>query len=149
MHSKGGFINTNVKRVDYNTLEEAIKENYILSPECKEENKEKGNLEVKQVNINRNRAFDILMADIKGGHLKKIRSEDDELWIDHLTDMKRVQKFNRDNELEYQWVKSSKPEDHYHHSLVYAQTAARMLGVETFKVPRGSLLGKMKIKPKY
>ena len=39
--SKGGFINTNVKRVDYNTLEEAIKENYILSPECKEENKEK------------------------------------------------------------------------------------------------------------
>ncbi|MDO4735471.1 MAG: dihydroxy-acid dehydratase [Bacteroidia bacterium] len=39
--AKGGYINTNVKRVDYNTLEQAIKENDILSAECSDENKKK------------------------------------------------------------------------------------------------------------
>lgn len=39
--SKGGFIDTSVKRVDYDTLAQAINENDILSANCTEENKEK------------------------------------------------------------------------------------------------------------
>ena len=112
----------------------------------KDENKEEGKLELNQVNINRNKAFDVLMDDIKSGHILKMRDENDETWISHLQDMKRVQKFTQSKELEYVRVKSSKGNDHFHHSLMYAETAARMIGVATSGLILPTMFSSFKMK---
>ena len=95
----------------------------------REEEKEKGEQELRQVNINRNKAFDALMLDVRSGYILKRHDENDDVWIEHLTDMKRVKNISKDDEMSYTWKKSSKGDDHYHHSLLYAYIASKMIGV--------------------
>ncbi|SPY08037.1 phage terminase large subunit family protein [Oligella urethralis] len=112
----------------------------------KEENREEGKMELNQVNINRSKAFDVLMDDIKLGNIKKVREDHDETWISHLQDMKRVQKFTTTKDLEYVWQKSAKGDDHFHHSLLYAETAARIVGVSSSTLILPSYLSTFKVK---
>lgn len=114
----------------------------------KEQNKEKGRMELKQVDINRNKAFDVLMDDLRDGLIIKMSDANDEVWKAHMQDMKRVQKFTRTNELEYVWEKTKNGDDHFHHSLLYAETAARMVGVSDNQIVIPSYVGSFKVKPK-
>lgn len=96
----------------------------------REEDDDKGLQELRQVYVNRNKAFDTLMMDVRSGYILKKKDENDELWIDHLTDMKRQKQQNRQTgEMSYVWKKSNKGEDHLHHSLLYAYIASKMIGV--------------------
>jgi hypothetical protein len=92
-----------------------------------DENKEKGQLNVRQVTIARDRCFDMIMMMVRSGHILKVSCALDEQWKDHLTDQKRVREF-REDELVFVWRKTS-GEDHMAHSLLYALVASRMLGV--------------------
>lgn len=127
--------------VDRKTLE-------LQTITSKEENREEGKMELNQVNINRNKAFDVLMDDIKQRNILKVKEEHDFTWKTHLQDMKRVQKFTTTKELEYVWQKSSKGDDHFHHSLLYAVTAARMVGMSSSGLILPSYISSFKVKPK-
>ncbi len=113
----------------------------------KEEDKEKADLDLRQVNINRNKAFDALMDNLRQGNIKKMEDEhSDDLWVAQLQDMKRIQKFTQAQELEYVWSKSKDGNDHYHHATLYAATAAKMLGVSHHRIVLPSLVSTFKMK---
>lgn len=93
------------------------------------EDEQRGVLEVRQVNINRNKAFDALMGDVRAGVVSKVRDANDAVWVGHLQDMKRVKGYDQDNEIKYVWRKSHNGDDHFHHATLYSWVAAHMLGV--------------------
>lgn len=94
-----------------------------------EEDKEKGRLDVRQVNINRDKAFDALMEDIRSGRVYKLSDENDDLWVNHLTDMRRVREWTADAEMSFVWRKSEDGNDHFHHAQLYARVASQIMGV--------------------
>lgn len=112
-----------------------------------EEDKEQGRMALRQVNIARDKVLDLLMSDVRAGKLFKVMCEYDDLWMDHLTDMKRLREFRQD-ELVFTWKKVSGA-DHCHHSLLYAKVASFLLGVSP-NVGGGALplLSTFRMKPK-
>jgi hypothetical protein len=89
----------------------------------------KGQQGIKQVNISRDRMFDLIMSNIRGGRLLVVANDEDDLWVSHLTDQKRVREF-RSDELVFVWTKT-RGEDHFHHGLLYATVASQILGVSS------------------
>lgn len=94
----------------------------------RDEDADEGIEQLRQVNISRDRGFDLVMGMIRNGGILCVSCKEDETWIQHLTDMKRVKEL-RQNELVSVWVKSRRAQDHLHHSLLYNVIASRMLGV--------------------
>jgi hypothetical protein len=95
------------------------------------EEPEEGKLPIHQAQINRNTAFDELMGAFKNKEVA-IQKEDDELdeeFQKHMLDMKRVQVFDKHNELVYTWVKSKTAVDHWHHATLYFFTACKLRGI--------------------
>lgn len=92
-----------------------------------EEDKGKAREGLRQVNIIRNKGFDLIMMMVRAGSILKVSDQYDEDWKDQLTDQKRVREF-LDDELVFVWRKTSGA-DHLHHSLLYALVASRLLGV--------------------
>lgn len=100
-----------------------------------------GKLQVRQAQINRNKAFDELAGQIKGPKPPKgmsrvpgiliAGSDDNDLFNLHCLDMKRVQKWDKDMEAHYVWEKSEEGQDHYFHALLYLFVAARLRGLAT------------------
>lgn len=89
---------------------------------------------VRELSVSRNALFDRVMADIRpaehaapGIMIRKL--EDWELVKKHLTDMKRASAALRNGEFTSIWQKSSKGQDHYHHTLGYLWIAAQMRGI--------------------
>lgn len=88
---------------------------------------EEGKLDVRQVQVNRNKALDELT-----GHIKKngmaLQSDPNynEDFVEECLDLKRIQKVSQDGELEFSWEKSAKGEDHFFFALLYLYVAARM-----------------------
>lgn len=111
----------------------------------KEGDEGRAKLLVRQVNINRNKAFDMLMEEIRNGQIHKISDENDGIWRIHLTDMKRVKEFDKNEDLSYVW-KKTKGDDHLHHSLLYASTAAQMLGMSHGMIVLPALGYKFRVK---
>lgn len=95
---------------------------------------------VRQVHVNRNAAFDNLLADFRANLVAVRKTQEWELFKAHLMDMKRASATLRNGEFTSMWQKSSKGRDHYHHSLLYLSIAARMRGIASFQV-MGSLPG--------
>lgn len=90
-----------------------------------EEAPEYGKLNVRAAMINRNVAFDQLMSEFKQ---KKIVIYDlDDEFVYQCMDMKRVPKFNRQENLHYVWEKTQ-GNDHYFHSLLYLYVATKLRG---------------------
>lgn len=108
-----------------------------------EEDKGKGKAELKQVNIARDKVFDLLMLMLRSGSIKAVASSEDDIWIEQLTDMRRVREFVND-ELTFVWNKVS-GNDHYHHSLLYAFIASKILGVIGNSMSLPSLVAKFKV----
>lgn len=112
----------------------------------KEENEALGKLPLKQVMINRNSAFDDLVSFLRSGRLIKRSCDEDEIWMKHCMDMKRVQVFGADQEMQFVWKKSDKGNDHYFHSLLYAYVALRLRGVSINTNPLPFTLGTFRVK---
>lgn len=100
---------------------------------------------VKQVNITRDKVFDLIMLMLRSGHILKVCDSNDEVWKTHLTDQKRVRTIMQD-EVVFSWQKSA-GEDHLHHSLLYAVVASRMLGVSSGSSGPLPLVSKITVKP--
>lgn len=84
---------------------------------------------VRQVSVSRNQLFDRLLVEIRDKRVRIRRTEDWQMVKQHLTDMKRASATLRNGEFTSIWQKSSKGQDHMHHSLGYLWVAAQMRGV--------------------
>lgn len=90
-----------------------------------EEDAEAGKLNVRAVMINRNVAFDELMSVFK---TKSISIQHiDEEFVHHCRDMKRIQKFSKQQAVFYAWEKTT-GEDHYFHATLYFYIATKLRG---------------------
>lgn len=115
----------------------------------REENREAKKTELRLVRINRNKAFDYLMRAMREGKFTLIGQTcalEKEVWVNHLTDMRRIQKFDADDELYFNWEKSEKGVDHYHHTALYCHIAAQMRGFVAAGATYGTLVTKFKNK---
>lgn len=118
----------------------------VYSSTIREAEPEKGRPEMKQVDINKNKAFDVLMDFVRSGQCTIRDGEYKEGVIKHLMDMKRIRDFNTDNELVFSWKKSAKGQDHFHHTLLYLYVASRLLATAVNVVNVPAVLGKIKLK---
>jgi hypothetical protein len=114
-----------------------------------EEDEEEGDLQIRQVNINRNRAFDGLMNFVRTGQWAIKEDQNKETIISHMQDMKRVKDFSKkDQEVSYVWRKSASGDDHFHHALLYCWVAAQMRGVAGSAILLPSMVSSFKVKQK-
>ena len=106
-----------------------------------EEKPEEGRELVRQVNINRDPAFDAMMGHVRSGLIKFAVPEMKETIIAHFMDMTRERQYTSENEMRYTWVKSAKGEDHLIHSSLFAFIGARMRGtaVGVITLPTASI----------
>lgn len=95
----------------------------------RDENMEVAEMFIRQLDINRNRAFDALMEAIRAKVVHIKRNECADKIKTHLTDMKRIRAPMEDGEISFQWRKSDKKEDHFHHTLLYTWLASKMTGL--------------------
>lgn len=116
----------------------------------KEEKKEEGQVDIRQVNVNRNKAFDALLEDIRARMVLVVQQseQDDDEFKDHLTDMRRVKEYTPDNEIAFVWRKSEEGNDHFHHALLYLWVASQMMGVSKNQVAMPLGLTTFKMQPK-
>ena len=96
---------------------------------------EMAQLWVRQVDINRNRAFDSLLEAMRAGEVYIVRNELSGKIRTHLQDMKRIRALDANNEFTYQWKKSGKGDDHFHHALLYAWVASKLIGLARSALP--------------
>ncbi len=113
----------------YGALYVATKNLETFRVKAKDEDAEKGQQEVRQVDINRNKTFDALMDAIRSGQWVCKEDENKSTIIAHLQDMKRIKDFGNDNEMNYVWKKSNRGNDHFHHALLYLFVASRLVGM--------------------
>ena len=93
-----------------------------------DKNLKEGKVPINQVKIARNIAFDEVMARYKEGRLQwaEQRNAEDEIFANHATDMKRVQAFDRYEQVQWTWMKSKEAQDHYHHATNYLHIACAL-----------------------
>ena len=104
---------------------------------------------VRQVNINRSRAFDGYMEAIRSRAIHFLDGDDKELVITHHRSMKRVKTYDAESgELAFSWQKTD-GNDHYHHASLYCWIAGQIRGVErpSVRLPIMSMFS-MKIRDK-
>lgn len=119
-------------------------ETYTVKDQESEE--DKGKSQVRQVNINRDKAFDALMGDIRGQRVFKVRDENDELWIAQHTDMRRMKEWTADAEMSFVWRKSEEGNDHFHHATLYVWIAAKIMGVARGGIIIPSMVSSFRVK---
>jgi len=112
----------------------------------KDEDEGAGVNSLRQVNVNRNRAFDGFMDMLRGGGLHKVSDKNDDVWVSQLQDMKRVKQYTAEEELAYVWQKSTAGDDHFHHASLYAWTASRMLGMTRSMIVIPTLITSFRVK---
>lgn len=100
----------------------------ILTVQTQDEDVKEGKMSLRLVKVNRNASFDALLAIIKAGTIKVASQDDDDDFKAQLMSMKRVQKFDNDNALQYVWEKTGDEVDHYHHALNYLHVALLLRG---------------------
>lgn len=121
----------------------------LFDVRVKEDDPEAALVGVKQVHVNRNAMFDHILAEFRAGRVWVNKSGDWELFKAHMQDMKRAAATLRNGEFTSQWQKSSKGQDHYHHSTLYLTVAAMMRGIATHGLLTGlTPVGKFKMKTK-
>jgi hypothetical protein len=111
----------------------------------REENIEQGKTSLRDVQINRNKALDMLMEDVRSGMVKIRR---DENWADikaQCTDMKRIKMLNSENEFVYNWIKSAKKNEHFHMAMLYCWIAKHLRGTAQ-SITTSSIFGVHKFK---
>lgn len=109
-----------------------------------EEEKELAKQELRQVNINKNKAFDDLVASVRRNQWVIRADENKEIIKSHFQDMKRVKDFTSDEEMAYVWRKSAKADDHFFHAALYLHIASQIRGVGSSSLIMPSLVFKFK-----
>lgn len=96
-----------------------------------------GKLPINVAKIHRNLNFDQLMGLFKRKCViwRALGTDDDQLFVNHCTDMKRKQALDQVNELVYVWAKSSEGNDHYMHALGYLHVACRLAPAVSRQIP--------------
>jgi len=114
----------------------------------REEDKDEGEHDLRQININRDKAFDSLMDFIRSGMLSKRSCELNDVWKAQLTDMRRIKDWDtQTQEIVYRWVKSEQGNDHFHHGTLYMYVASMVLGVARGSTVRLPLATSFKMAP--
>lgn len=104
---------------------------------------------IRQVQINRNAVFDKFLADVRSGKVVIRKRQDWELLKAHLQDMRRASAALRTGEFTSVWQKSSKGNDHYHHTLAaYLATAAQMRGIASGAFSGAPLVSTFRLRKK-
>lgn len=101
----------------------------LFDVKVREDDPDSALLGVRQVHVNRNAMFDHILAEFRAGRVWTYKGADWELFKAHMQDMKRASATLRNGEFTSMWQKSSKGQDHYHHSLLYLTVAAMMRGI--------------------
>lgn len=115
----------------------------------KEENDDKGQSDLREILINRNKTLDALMSDIRRGAIHKRSDANDDEWVKQMTDMKRAASYDKRGNMAYIWQKSPEGNDHFHHSLLYTYVAAKMIGIGGHNTSVLTLMGRFNTsKPK-
>lgn len=112
-----------------------------------QEDAEAGKAAVRQVTINRNKALDAYMQAVRDQQVLIVANEHQDDVIAHHTDMKRVQKFTEEQEMQYVWEKSERGTDHWHHAYLYAWVAAKLRGMASGLITLPSLVMKFRHAP--
>ena len=95
----------------------------------REKDDDKGESFVRQVNVNRSRAFDGYMEFVREGHLTVKECELKDEIIKHHMSMKRVKVYDNDSgEMTFSWQKTDGV-DHFHHAFLYMWIAGKIRGV--------------------
>jgi hypothetical protein len=100
-----------------------------------EEQPSEGQELVRQVNINRDKVFDVYMDTLRAGMMRFKSSDLRNTIIEHHLSMKRVKEYSNE-ELIYTWRKSNE-DDHFHHAGVYTLIASKLRGTfcSTIHIP--------------
>lgn len=115
----------------------------------REKDPEKLKTHLQVVSVNRNKAFDALMAELRSQKILFVGSgceTERDVWLAHMLDMKRMQKLDQNEELFFNWEKSTKGNDHYHHAMLYCFIAKLMRGFGEVSLPYGTVLSSFKNK---
>lgn len=100
---------------------------YIVKDQ--EEDTSEGKLRMRRINVTRTAALDNLMNELKAKTFIVQRNEAlDDAWKAQLRSLKRVSKFDRQQEIVYVWEKTD-GNDHFHFSLLYLNLAIKMRGM--------------------
>lgn len=113
----------------------------------KENEPDKAKEFVRQVNVNRSRAFDAYMEFLRAQMLTIVESAEKENIIMHHCSMKRVKLFDSDSgEAVFSWQKTD-GNDHYHHAFLYCWLASKIKGLfkATAPLPIGKI-GKFRVR---
>lgn len=95
----------------------------------KDEDEGRGQVFVRQVNVNRSKALDSYMEFVRNGALKIVEDENKDVVVAHHMSMKRVQTYDGESgELVYTWQKTDGA-DHFHHAHLYMWVASRIKAV--------------------
>ena len=101
----------------------------LFQTKARDENSNTGLQELRQINVARDRTFDALMAFIRSGQFAKKSCPNDDLYVKHCTDMRRVKDYSkRLQEVTFKWVKSEQGADHFWFATSYAFLAKHILG---------------------
>lgn len=117
---------------------------YVVKEQPKDE--DKGKLRIRQVQINRNVAFDDLVESIIRREMVFIDRPEKETFLSHMLDMKRQSTRDKDGEMVTKWVKSDTGDDHFMHALMYLFTATKLRALTTGAAPITTLISKFKPK---
>lgn len=109
----------------------------LFDVKVREDDPDSALLGVRQVHVNRNAMFDHILAEFRAGRVWTYKGADWELFKTHMQDMKRASATLRNGEFTSMWQKSSKGQDHYHHSLLYLTVAAMMRGIASNQLLSG------------
>lgn len=101
----------------------------LFTVKQRDEDDARGLQQLRQINVSRGRTFDSLMAFIRSGQFSKKSCPQDEVFVQHCTDMRRVKDWSaKAQKIEFKWMKSEMGEDHYWFALSYAYLASHILG---------------------
>lgn len=114
----------------------------------REKDDQEGELDLRQININRDRALDALMDFIRSNQMSKRACDLDDVWKQQLTDMRRVKDWDAaSQELVFRWVKSEQGQDHFHHATLYMYIASMVMGAARGASVRLPMMTTFKIHP--
>lgn len=119
----------------------------LFTVKQRDEDAESGIQQLRQINVARDRTFDALMAFIRSGQFSKFSDDNDDIFVAHCTDMRRVKDWNPvRSEMAFKWVKSEDGEDHFWFALSYAFLAKHILGTSVGNSASLPLLSTFKLK---
>lgn len=124
-----GAVFTNLKSLETHTVK------------MRDQDWDEGVVNLRQVNLNRNRALDYMLDFVRTGQYKRFHNDHDQEWLAHMQTMKRVKDFTTDQELQYIWRKTT-GDDHWFHATLYGLFAAQIIGVGVNQSNLPVILGK-------